>query len=406
MFVLISLCVIVLSWFLPWLYSIVFPTGGSDPFVAYSPVSNRFIVSKNSADGKTRIYALTPDGQPFGDYTKEERDSLLPQVYFNQLMAHEKLPDSINGTEVSVQILKHNQWYFSSLPRDINKVQPDVCLIMESMPERFDLEDAKEVFTLDGKVEFTDMATNSVNEARSRRFNDVFADRGFEYPLKSRSANITTRKPYDEGYLMVDAGGDIYHMKMQAGRPYMTKVKKTDSIKAAHVFIMENPETRHLGLVTDEANRMYVLERDGYRLVELPVGAVDPTIDRISIVKDLFNWVVKLSNDRGARWYAIDSDNYSLRASYAISYPESDRRRAASYLFPFQLTFTEISDCFAFPRILYVSPRALYLNIVLAVVLAVIIRRRKTALTPAIVCVGLTCVLGLFSFIPMTIIRD
>ena len=35
---LVTLSVIVLSWFLHWLYSLMFPVGASVPFIAYSPL--------------------------------------------------------------------------------------------------------------------------------------------------------------------------------------------------------------------------------------------------------------------------------------------------------------------------------------------------------------------------------
>ena len=404
--VLIALGVMVLSWFLPWLYSMVFPSGVSDPFVAWSPVSDCFIVSDNSAEGKTRICSVDALGRPVREYTKEERDSLLPQIYFNQLMARETLPDSLKGKEVTIAGLKHGQWVFSSLPRDINRVMPEVYLIMESMPPRLDLEDASEVFTLHDRVEFTDMATNRVNRRRSQRFDEVFRERGFEYPLHSWSANVTTRKPRDEGYLLVDASGTAFHMKMQAGRPYMERIPGPGSVEFDRVFVMENPETRHLGLMTDTEGRMYVLEREGYRLTELPVGRVDPRRERISVVKNLFNWVVKLSDGGRARWYALDSDDYSLLGAYELSYGVSGARRVAAWLFPFRLTFTDTADCLASPRIINVSARALYLNVVLAAALAFIMAGRRERRATVASCSALTLIFGMFSFIPMALIKD
>ncbi|MDE6116072.1 MAG: DUF4857 domain-containing protein [Duncaniella sp.] len=134
-----ALSIAVLAWFLPWLYSLIFPVGGSDPFVAYSPVTDSFIVSENS-DGKTGIYEVDNNNTPTGrKFTREERDSLLPQIYFTQLVAHEKLPDTINGIEVSIPIFKHSQWVFNSIPHDVNKKGAEVHLMMESMPARFDI---------------------------------------------------------------------------------------------------------------------------------------------------------------------------------------------------------------------------------------------------------------------------
>lgn len=406
--ILVALSVVVLSWFLPWLYSIIFPVGVSDPFIAYSPVSRQMIVSETGQEKNQAIYAIDSDGERVpGLYSKEQRDSLLPQIYFTQLMAREQLPDSIDGIELTVPALKHSQWVFSSLPRDINKVQPEVYLMMESMPARIDLEDPKEVFRFrNGRVEFIDMETNGVVEGRTRRFTDIFNERDFQLPVKSASANITSRKPYDEGYLMVDSRGDIFHLKMQAGRPYMMKVRKPDSINARHVFIMENMETSHLGLMTDDNDNLYVIEREGYRICPLAVGKVNPAKDRISVVKNLFNWVVNVSNSDGARWTVLDSDDYSKLADYNISYSRSVSQMIASYIFPFELSFTAISDCYAFSRISDVSWHAVFLNIVLALIVLVVYRRRRASGRNTALASGATVIFGIFSFIPLMLIKD
>ncbi|MCM1454867.1 MAG: DUF4857 domain-containing protein [bacterium] len=400
-----ALCIAVLSWFLPWLYSIAFPVSPADPFVAFSPVSGTFVVSDNSTGS---IFGADAQGRPTGHaYTKEERDSLVPQIYFNQLVANDRMPDSIQGMEVSVPILKQNQWVFNSLPRDINKVQPRVYMIMESMPARYELEDPKEVFRMDADaaaVEFIDIRTNTVNARRSRRFTELLAQRGFRFPMKAFSANVTTRKPYDEGYLMIDAEGTLYHMKMQAGRPYMVKVQTPDSIKAAHAFIMENPETRHLGLVTDTHRRLYVLEHEGYRLIPLPTGPVDPERQKISVVKNLFNWVIKVSDARGARWIALDSRTYRHLGTYTVEYPLTATERVAGYIFPFALTFTSVEDCHAYPRIEPGTWHALLLGALLACIIAVMHRRRRGR-RQLIAEAALTLIFGIYAFIPLALIK-
>lgn len=407
---LVTLSVIVLSWFLPWLYSLLFPVGASDPFIAYSPISDRMIVSERTGEKESVIYPLDADGvrEEGVVYTKEQRDSLLPQLYFTQLVAREQMPDSINGIEISIPLLKHNSWVFTSSPRDINKRFADVYLIMESMPARIDLEDPTEVFRFrDGRVEFIEMETNQINQARSKRFTEIFNDRGFTLPVKSFSANIKSRKAYDEGYLMVDDNGDIFHMKMQAGRPYMSKVRKPDSIRAAHVFIMENIDKEAIGLMSDETHNLYLIERDGYRLCQLPVGKVDPEKDRFSVVKNLFNIIVRVSNQDGTRWSALDADDYSLLASYAKTSEKSTVAKIGSYIFPYTLSFTSTSDCYATPRIESFSWAAFVLNAMFALVIFIVYRRRTAdaICRPALASL-VTLVFGIFAFIPFIIIRN
>lgn len=398
-----ALSMAALAWFLPWLYSLLFPTAGNDPFVAYSPVSGSFIVSENT-DDKVKIYDVDCNGNPLGgNFTKEQRDSLLPHIYFNQLSSREALPDSLGGKALTIQALKHGQWVFSSLPLEVNKRKPEIFLIMESMPVRLDLEDPTEGFRLNGKVEFIDMATNTVNIDRSRRFTKALANVGFVYPMRYQDANITTRKNYDEGYLLVDAAGDVYHMKMRGGRPYAVKVSNQNGVEATHAFILENPDTRLLGLVFSADHSMYALERDGYKLVKLPVDDIDPARDRISVMKNIFNWVVKVKNSGGARWTKFDSDTYEPLATYAIPYTPSDMERVAQYIFPFELSFSSIDDSYARARIHDISTDAIWLNILLTIIVAIICQRRNYGMPHAIFSIAATLFFGIY-YIPVFIL--
>ncbi|MDE5649932.1 MAG: DUF4857 domain-containing protein [Duncaniella sp.] len=287
---------------------------------------------------------------------------------------------------------------------DVNKKGAEVYLMMESMPARVDLEDPKEAFRLNGKVEFIDIATNTVNPKRSSRFTEVFKSRGFSYPAKRLNANVTTRKQYDEGYLIIDSEGSLYHVKMQAGRPYMVKVQQPEGMVAEHVFILENPDTRPLGLVTDSDNNLYVLEHEGYKLKQLPVGKVNPELNKLTVVKNLFNWVVKISSTTGSRWVAIDSNDYSQLGTFETSYQDSNEETIAGYIFPFELSFTSTMSSLAYPRIDFLSWHFILLNFALAVVI-VAIKRRRSRKEMGIAGIT-TLIFGIFAFIPLILIKD
>lgn len=403
---LVALGVLVLSWFLPWLYGVVFPVGGSDPFVAWSPVSDRMIVSENGGD--KAIFAVDSTGRPTGEtYTREQRDSLLPQIYFTQLMARDAMPDTVAGIEATMANLRHHQWVFSCLPRDVVKVMPEVFPIMESMPVRIDLEDPDRVFRFrDGRVEMIDMATNTVNPKSTHRFTDIFNDRGFEMPMRSFSANITSRKPRDEGYLMVDAAGSVFHMKMQAGRPYMSRLKMpVGTTGAAYVSVMENTDPRHLGVMTDTGNRLYLIEKDGYRICPLEGSRYNPERDRISIVANVFNLIVKVSGKDGTRYTAYDAADNRPLGRYFVENRPAVSQTVAGYIFPYELSFTSIDDSLAKPRFQGWSWHALYLNAVLALLAFIIMRRRRLTPATAVCAAAVTAVCGIFAFIPLLIIK-
>ncbi len=400
----VALSIAVLSWFLPWLYSFMLPDGGNEPYLAYSPIADRWIVSETNDDKQTEIYDLAADGISKGNiYTKNQRDSLLPQMFYTQLLAREQLDDTICGIEVSPRVFKTTSFVFQSSPRDINKVLAEAYPIMESLPVRIELEDPTDVMLIDSGVKIVDMTTNEEKPKSSARFTKIFADRGFVYPMTDFSANITARKAYDEGYLMVDAEGAVYHVKQQAGRPYMKRIVLPEGVKAKKVFVMENVDHRNLGFIIDTDNHLYVLAAGSYDLTLLPVDLYNPQADRIVVMGNVFNWTIRITNDNGTTWYAINNADYRLLGKYSYSYDESLLAKIEGYIFPYKLSFTSMSDSLAYPRIESVSWLALVLNLILAVVIFVVMRRqRRKALISSVT----TIVFGLFSFIPVILLKD
>lgn len=402
----IAVATVALSWFLSWLYNMVFPQTWRAPFVQYSPLTQHWVVSQFVRDyGDPDIFEVDKQGDVVGHYTVEQRDSLLPQVYYGRLMARGLMPDSICGVEVSMQLLRRNENVMSVSPRNVAMVQPEVWLIMESMPERFSLEDPKEAFRLtdDGRVEFITIATNTVNAERSRRFTDAFARNGFKYPARSLNANITTRKAYDNGYLLVDSAGVVFHMKQQAGRPYMTRIEMPDGETASCAFINETINREETGLVVTDSGHVYRLMAD-YELQPVPGLTFDMARQKLMVVGNYFNRVYRVGSDKNILWYAVDSATGELLDTYSCDVPESVSQHVAAWLFPFSLCFTGDYDSYAFPRIVGLSPEALVLGAVLAIFVLVVYRRRRMSGVETVVAMVATVVLGIYVFVPILLI--
>ena len=81
------------------------------------------------------------------------------------------------------------------------------------MPDRIDLEPATDVFRITGEgIEFVDMETNTIDQKKSAAFTKVLRDKGFSFPARVVSGNPSTRKRYDNGYLLVDDAQRVYHI--------------------------------------------------------------------------------------------------------------------------------------------------------------------------------------------------
>lgn len=403
---------IVLSWFLPWLYALATPAPSSSPFCSFSPVNGKWIVSRSFPGEKPVIEvidSLLPDGTMHTTpITREQRDSLVPQMYYKELLAHDALPESVAGHAVSAHELRMHELMLNTSARDVVKEQPGVWMMMESMPVRVDLSDADQVFRFpaSGGIEFVDMATNSVNRKRSQRFTEIMSKRGFTFPARDLSANVTSRKAYDEGYLMVDAASKVFHVKQRAGMPYVSAVDMPHGVKASKVFILEEMNRDILGFITDTDNRPYMLEREGYRVLPLPIESINPREENVLIMGNLFNFTFRITRGNTTRWIAVERgpEGYRLLGEYTFNAPATAASKIADYVFPYVLSFTTTADSLAYPRIGRLSADALWLNVVLAIMLGLVARRRRSVFTGVGAAVTVVC--GVYAFLPFLLFSD
>lgn len=396
---------LVLAWFLPWLVGFAVPSASKSQVVYYSPVSDKFVTSRSDDDdGKMKYFELNADGSLSKEVTRDERDRLLPQVFYTVLSGKDELPDTVCGRQVSIKIFKENSWVFVSSPREVNRVNARVDMMMESMPERLELEDATEVFrfTSDG-MEFVDMATNAVLPERSARFTKMLKDEGFAFPATVMNANVTSRKPYDEGYLMADANHRLYHVKMQVGRPYVHCVADAEKIDVRHVFVTENADHRFLGVVTDADHNVYMLEASTYAMRRMPFKW-NPEKEKIVIMANVFNWVVNVNDGDKIEYCAVDNNSMSLLGNFSEKIAKSRYEKLEAYVFPFTLSFTSGNDQLVYPRIAFAgSWMMLVFNAVLAVVAFAVCRRcRRKSVVSGIV----TLILGIYVFIPILLFTN
>lgn len=410
--ILLAVAIAVLSWFLPWIYALAFPAPSGEPFCSFSPINNKWVISRAIPGEKPVITVIdTIDAQ--GEVqshiiTRDERDSLVPQLFYKELLAHNRLPDTIGGQEVNTHELRTHELMFNNSPRDVVKRSAGVWMMMESMPVRVDLSDPTEVFrfTSDGRMEFVDMATNSIVASRGRRFTETLRQRGFSFPASDLSANITSRKQYDEGYLMIDNDGKLFHVKQQAGRPYVASIAMPAGAEAAKAFIVEEMNRAILGFVADTDNNFYVIEREGYKVLPLPVGKVDPTKETLLCMGNLFNLTFRFTGNGTSRWRAVarGADGYELLGTYDFTQPRTTAARVADYIFPYTLSYVSNSDSLAYPRFGRWSWVAMYLNALLALLLLAANRRAKDPWTYAGAFITLFC--GVYAFIPFYLLKD
>ena len=303
-------------WQLPYWINYLRVDGTSTPFTIYSCLEEQFVMIKHQ-DGKAVKCGV--DGTVYSD---KEFDSILPAFYVRQLMTDGRFPDTVLGRAVTAPMLIHHNFNFRSSPREINKPLIGLYPLIESMSKRVDLEMPADLFRISGsRIEFVIMESNSVDEKKSERFTEELLEHGFAFPALGVAGNPTTRKEYDEGYLLIDANHQVYHMKMTVGRPFVRNVVLPEGVTIDHAFLTEYRDRTQLGLLVDSEDRVYLLTSD-HQTHLLPIERFDPTTQSMTIFGNLFDWTVRVASPEANIYYAIDADDLSLLKVHRIDYDD------------------------------------------------------------------------------------
>ncbi len=334
-YLIIALSLIVIAWLLPALYELVIPRTDKMPFVVYSCLDSTFIRFESS---NKQIRYVDFRGQEF---SKTQADSLLPLFAFRQLVAEGRLPDSLYGVALTPKLIQQNSFHFKTSPKQLNKPAVGLYTMLESASGRVDLTLPPDVFRLtkDG-LEFIDCETNTINRAKSVSFTRELTKHGFTFPVQLIWGNSSTRKDYDNGFLLTDANDRLFQLKMVKGVPWVREIK-TDNINGwKQVFTVEPANRQLIGLVVSNDDQLFAVTRDG-KTVLVGIDAYDPQQMQITIVGDLFHWTITEYTATDSRYYAVDAKTFEQVACEMV--PDGERplaQRIERWLLPIRLRFT------------------------------------------------------------------
>lgn len=337
-------CIVI--WLLPNLYDFFFTQPQNMPFTLYSTVIDDFAWIER--DGNKSIRKDSHGNI----YSEAEYDSILPLFYYRQLIADERFPDSLKGIELTPRTAQTEGFSFKSTPATVNTPVIGLYPLLESMSGRVDLTMPDDVFRITSEgIVFIDMETNSVNGEKSKLFTDAMKKKGFRFPAQIIAGNPTTKKEYDEGYLITDKTGSLFHLKQVKNRPYCRHIELPENLKIAHIFPTEFRNKRYLAFLTDTENKMYVLYTHSYGIKQVDIPSFNPEREAVTIIGNLFDWTIVHNTMKESNIYAIDARTLQCIAAmqHPAKIPIGEKLR--KYIMPVRLSFSSPLDRYIIPRI-------------------------------------------------------
>ncbi len=347
---------------LPFLVQVATYTPPKYPLVLYSSQLHDMV----RLDYSDRDFPMTDSKG--NKYTPYETDSLLPLLNFRQLVADNRLPDSINHVPVNARTIANYQLSFRLSPTRIHKPDPMAYPIFESMPRRVGNIVTDHVFLLDDEVTVYDVSKNILDYEATQLFRAELEHRDFSYPAKWVVGNTNPRKKYDEGYFVLDNDGKLFQMKLVNDRPFIRNTH-LQTPSGWHSFHPYEPNLHNFyGILVSNDGKMarFNIDDNGvYFLQWLDVPNIDPDVDVVKVIGNFMYWNVTVSKPEGEYTYALSAWFLNHIASDFIPVQLSVWDYIGHWIFPFVIRLKHNHTEFIEPRIMDLNPNAIWFNIIL-----------------------------------------
>ena len=304
-------------------------------------------------------------------YDKAQFDTLLPLLNFRQLMMDGRLPKKIDGEEITMPKIRTKSIIHRHEPRNFFTPELGLYIMYEAMPKRVDTDTPDDVFRFTDRIEFIDIASNSVKQRKSGIFQKALLEEGYTFPAQWISGNMSPLKAYDEGYFSLDAQGRFFHIKMVNGRPYVKDTKLSEQINIDRFVMIEMGDKRFYGFLYDKSGNIYIIEAGGgtYKPVRLEIDPFDIRTDQLVIMGNLLYWTVTVTKPTGQSCYGLKTETLERITEYHIEREPGKWDIAAKWLFPVIVTAEHKQTDFIYPVFHFTGYNAFILNFVLAILI-------------------------------------
>ena len=398
--VLVLVAILTTAIILPKLYWMAFEKPHRVPFVLYSCINNDYLILRT--DGEV-IREDTKGNQ----YTREEYEQKLPLMYMRQLLVSGTMPDTINGVAMEMHDLSMARSFYRFRPEDMITPKPKLYPLFEAESGRAQLEMPEDFFRITWRVDFINANTNKIDEEKSRMFSAALFQKGFKFPAKKIEGIPTTRKSCDEGYLIIDAEDQLFHLKMMEGLPYVYHVDLPAGMTFKHISCVDNKDKRFYAYLFTGNDEIYILTQDEYELIKLPITGFHPETCELKIYSDYFHINVCVQDDDHLDVTTLNYDNFEVADNYHETWASRMNRsegKVFSYLFPAQLSMTNPNTNFInFYWTFSGGYGWILLNLVLLVIHFFIIRKRNVKIKSQLTDLLVIVITGIFGFLAVNI---
>ncbi len=400
-----ALVVLMTAAAVPEIIDTVFRQNSPWPFASYSHTAKKFLVrvrddSSNTKTTDDRMSYTTEDGKKLG---KIQYMKMLPFENSDDLAKWNRLPREIDGSPISLEIIKANRQSFKIMPFYINAPQIDIYPMFESESRYARLEYGPHMFRITDSILFIELKTNTVDSEKSVVFTEAMKKAGFTFPAKRIAGNPTTRKAFDEGYFVVDSADRLFHVKQVKSQPWVRDTGVVFGKKVITMSMMEDLRREFYGYVVTEDLKVSLISYDNYRLIQLPVGNYDPRESHLLFAADPLGRTIRIWDDERIRTVYVDRDYRLVKEHETVREKVNEGlERVVSFLLPFRIDTEDSSTQYVAINFKHSGAASLPLCAAAAILYVFYILKRRMGLRgylADILLVLITGIYGLFALI-------
>jgi hypothetical protein len=123
----------------------------------------------------------------------------------------------------------------------------------------------------------------------------------FHFPAKKIWGKTTNLKPFDLGYLILDAQNSLFHLKRANDTLFVKKIPYPNYIELAYINLSENRQKRLSGYAIDMQNNFYLLDW-GFNFIKLKLSFFNHTTMKLKLLADPLYYFIQY--DDGTNYYA------------------------------------------------------------------------------------------------------
>jgi len=306
---------LVLSHYLPKFYWLLFAERIRTPHASYSNVEEDFLFYRWDDEGVT----YSKRGGELID--RESLEALTPLSSYSQLMADGRMPESLHGVELDVRSIRSARMMARIKPDALDAPTTGLGRLLESAGRSVKLEMPDDFVRFGERIEFLDPLSNSVNEDKSGQFTAALSEAGFVFPVILHGGNPTDRKAYDEGYYLLDAVGEVFHLRMVKGEAEVKQLSlagdgayqaEWKDVAPAYLLVSEQSNRELRCMIIDEDDRLWMVVGENYRPVQIELRHYDPLGFNLSFRGDLFSRTLLVKGDGILEALALDREYRKL----------------------------------------------------------------------------------------------